>query len=86
MERVDQLVREAMMLIEKEELQPQLVEYYAHFARAYIELNELKKAGAFIQRADEMWLLYGGEEHENVDGMSELWKQFAEAVSEMEDD
>ncbi|KAK4653763.1 hypothetical protein QC762_509830 [Podospora pseudocomata] len=85
-ERVDQLVREAMMLIEKEELQPQLVEYYAHFARAYIELNELKKAEVFIQKADEMWLLYGGEEHENVDGMSELWKQFAEAVSEMEDD
>lgn len=74
------------MLIEKEELQLQLVEYYVYFVRVYIELNELKKVGVFIQRVDEMWFLYGGEEYENVDGMFELWKQFVEVVLEMEDD
>ncbi|KAK4194373.1 hypothetical protein QBC40DRAFT_319889 [Triangularia verruculosa] len=85
-ERVDQLVQETMLLIEKEELQPQLVEYYAHFARAYIEINELKKAREYIQRADKMWLLYGGEEHENVAGMAELWKLLEEAEMDADDD
>ncbi|KAK0702557.1 hypothetical protein B0T21DRAFT_321423 [Apiosordaria backusii] len=85
-ERVDQLVKEAILLIEREELQPQLVEYYAHFARAYIEINELKKAREYIHRADDMWLLYGGEEHENVEGMAELWKLLEEAEMEAEDD
>ncbi|KAK4172731.1 hypothetical protein QBC36DRAFT_196300 [Triangularia setosa] len=85
-ERVDQLVREALLLIEKEELQPQLVEYYAHFARAYIETNELKKAREYIQRSDEMWLLYGGEEHENIEEMLELWKLLEEAEMDKEDD
>ncbi|KAK4161892.1 SET domain-containing protein 5, partial [Cladorrhinum sp. PSN259] len=82
--RVDELVREAMTLIELEELHPQLVEYYAQFANAYIMINELKKARDYVQKADDMWLFYGGEEHENVEGMKELWDALEEAEREVE--
>ena len=74
------------MLIELEELHPQLVEYYVQFAKAYMMINDLKKARHYIKKADEMWLFYGGEEHENVEGMKELWATLEEAEREAEDD
>ncbi|KAK3984254.1 hypothetical protein QBC44DRAFT_388955 [Cladorrhinum sp. PSN332] len=84
--RVDELVREATTLIELEELHPQFVEYYQQFAKAYMMINELKKAREYVKMADEMWLFYGGEEHENVEGMKELWAMLEEAEREAEDD
>ncbi|KAK4222082.1 hypothetical protein QBC38DRAFT_427935 [Podospora fimiseda] len=77
--RVDELVKEAITLIELEELEPQFVEYYAQFAKAYLMINELKKAREYVKTADEMWLFYGGEEHENLEGMRELWGMLEEA-------
>lgn len=61
-------------MINKEELYPQLVEYYERFGRAYIATGDLERARYFVTLADEMWVLYGGEEHENIEGMRELWK------------
>ncbi|KAK4124437.1 SET domain-containing protein [Parathielavia appendiculata] len=78
-QRVAELVREAMSLIEQEELDPQLVEYYQQFAKAYLDTNHLERARLAIAEADRLWRLYGGEEHENVDGIRELWQALAEA-------
>lgn len=84
--RVGELVREAMRLIELEELQPQLVEYYEQFARAYLLAGDLERARGFVEKADETWRLYGGEEHENLVGMRELWDTLEEAEREAEED
>jgi hypothetical protein len=77
--RVDELVLEATRLIELEELHPQLVEYNQQFAKAYLMTGNLRRARELIVEADKMWQLYGGEEHENVDGMRELWRTLEEA-------
>jgi hypothetical protein len=76
---------EAMGLIEQEELRPQLVEYYQQFAKAYLMVNDLKRARAFVAETDKAWVLYGGEQHENIDGMRELWKTLKEAEKGAED-
>jgi hypothetical protein len=76
---------EAMGLIEQEELRPQLVEYYQQFAKAYLMVNDLKRARAFVAEADKAWVLYGGEQHENIDGMRELWETLEEAEKGAED-
>ncbi|KAH6847241.1 hypothetical protein B0I37DRAFT_341273 [Chaetomium sp. MPI-CAGE-AT-0009] len=84
--RVGQLVAEAMGLIEQEELRPQLVEYYQQFAKAYLMVNDLRRARAFVTETDKMWTLYGGEQHENIDGMRELWQTLEEAERDAEVD
>lgn len=83
--RVGALIIEAMGLIDQEELHPQLVEYYQQFAKAYMALNDLKRARAFVTETDKMWSLYGGEEHENLDGMRDLWRALEEAEREAEE-
>ncbi|KAK3305864.1 uncharacterized protein B0T15DRAFT_533659 [Chaetomium strumarium] len=80
--RVDELVLEATRLVELEELHPQLVEYYQQFAKAYLMTGNLRRAREFIAEADKMWQLYGGEEHENVDGMRELWRILEEVEAD----
>lgn len=85
-QRVSQLVREAMGIIEQEELQPQLVEYYQQFAKAYMMTGNLRRAREMVSLADELWLVYGGEEHENIEGMRELWDALKEAERDAEDD
>ncbi|KAG7293717.1 hypothetical protein NEMBOFW57_003774 [Staphylotrichum longicolle] len=81
-QRVDELVREALAIIEEEDLQPQLVEYYQQFAKAYLMAKNLEKAREFVAKADKMWRFYGGEEHENLDGMRALWQALEEAETE----
>jgi ClpP class serine protease len=71
-----------MILIEQEELDPQLVEYYQQFARAFLETNDLERARQAVSEADRLWRVYGGEEHENVDGIRELWQALREAEAE----
>ncbi|KAK4250070.1 hypothetical protein C7999DRAFT_38993 [Corynascus novoguineensis] len=83
--RVGALIIEAMGLIDQEELHPQLVEYYQQFAKAYMALSDLKRARAFVTETDKMWSLYGGEEHENLDGMRDLWRALEEAEGEAEE-
>lgn len=85
-QRVNDLVIEAVSLIEKEELKPQLVEYYQQFAKAYMALNDLKRARGFVAETDRTWRLYGGEEHENVDGVRALWEALEEAEREAEEE
>jgi hypothetical protein len=74
-----------MRLIEQEELRPQVVEYYQQFAKAYLMVNDLGRARAFVVETEKMWSLYGGEEHENIGGMRELWQTLEEAEREAEE-
>lgn len=85
-QRVDELVREALAIIGEEDLQPQLVEYYQQFAKAYLAIKNLGKAREFVAKADKMWRFYGGEEHENLDGMRALWQALEEAETEAEEE
>ncbi|GAB1317486.1 SET domain-containing protein 5 [Madurella fahalii] len=85
-QRVDELVLEATMIIQQENLEPQLVEYYQQFARAYMMTNNLKRAREMVTLADQLWLLYGGEEHENVEGLRELWNALEEMERDAEDE
>lgn len=79
-------MHEALGLIEQEDLQPQLVEYYQQFAKAYLMRNELNRAREFVLQADSMWRLYGGEQHENIDGIGDLWQALENAESDAEED
>jgi hypothetical protein len=83
--RIGELVREAMMLIEQEELDPQLVEYNEVFARAFMEKNDFETARKYATMAEDLWIYYGGEEHDNVEGIRELWQAIEEA-EEAEDE
>lgn len=85
-ERIDMLVREAVALIEKEELDPQLVEYHQMFARAYMSVNEVKLAKKYIRLADAKWTLYEGEEHSNIEGIKKLWQEVKELEEELDED
>jgi hypothetical protein len=85
-QRIDELVSQAIRLIEEEELHPQLVEYYEQFAKAYLMVDELRKARQYVREADRMWRLYGGEEHENIDGIKRLWQVLEEAEDEAEEE
>lgn len=85
-QRVNELVHEALKIIGEEDLQPQLVEYYQQFAKAYLMIKDFVKAREFVAKADKMWRFYGGEEHENLDGMRALWEALEEAETEAEEE
>lgn len=42
-------------------------------------VNDLIRARAFVTEADRAWVWYGGEQHDNIDGMRELWQALEEA-------
>jgi ClpP class serine protease len=75
-----------MTLIEQEELDPQLVEYHQQFARAFLDTNDLERARQAVSEADRLWRVYGGEEHENVDGIRELWQALMDAEQDAEEE
>lgn len=85
--RIGELVLEAFSLTEQEDLYPQLVEYYERFARAYLMVGDVKRARAFAEETEKMWLLFGGgEDHEYVDGVKALRAAVKEAEEEQDDE
>ncbi len=72
--KMDEMVQEMEYLIAKEELWPLFCEYYVVVARAYMNNGDLKNARKYAQIADDLWVKYGGENHENVEEMQELWR------------
>jgi hypothetical protein len=84
-ERIDALVAETRKLIEEEQLDPQLVEYYQVFARVYLALGDGRRAREYIRAAEEKWVLYEGEEHSNVEGIRALWEE-VEGLGDDEED
>ncbi len=77
-DKIDKLYNEMMLLINGEDLAPQLCEYYAVLARAYLSIDDFEDARYFAQQSEEYWIRYGTEDHENVDGVRELWQQIKE--------
>ncbi|KAK0749980.1 hypothetical protein B0T18DRAFT_461872 [Schizothecium vesticola] len=84
-ERIDALVAETRKLIEEEQLDPQLVEYYQVFARVYLALGDGRRVREYIRAAEEKWVLYEGEEHSNIEGIRGLWEE-VEGLGEDEED
>lgn len=81
-EKIETLFNEMMMLINGEDLAPQLCEYYAMVARAYLSIEAFEDARYFAQRSEEFWIRYGSEEHDNVDEVRALWKSIERKETE----
>jgi len=71
---VDDRVEELTYLIEKESMWPLFTEYYTVAARAYLGVRRPDKARRYARIADEAWHAYGGENHDGVDDMRQLWR------------
>ena len=84
-ERVDVLVREATVLIAEEQLDP-LIAYDHVFAKAYIAVNELKKARRYIERAEAKWKLYEGEDSSDAEELGQLRHELRELEEEFDDE
>ncbi|KAH8899830.1 SET domain-containing protein [Thozetella sp. PMI_491] len=80
-ESVAELAEELFSLIETEELQPQLVVYYEVVARAYMEIGEWDSAREYIALTEKQWIKFGGVEHDNIEGIKELWTELKQRVS-----
>ena len=84
-DKVETLLAEMMLLINGEDLVPQLCEYYAMIARAYLSIEAFEDARHYAQQSEEYWIRYGTEEHDNVDEVRALWQQI-EAKEKVRDD
>jgi len=67
--------REMMILIQQENLQQQLTELYGLMAKAYNALFEFDLAREYATKSEELWIRYGTENHDNVDGIKKLWEE-----------
>ncbi len=101
-QEIEAIETEMMIIIRHEDLQMQLSEYYMVLADAYARALVFDKARQYAAMAEELWIRYGTEEHENVAGMRALWedidqrelaermgpkeKWFYEVVDEIDDD
>lgn len=74
-EEVAVLVDRMGALIELEQLHPQVVVYYTLAARAFLAAGDRARARDFVRLAEEAWVRFQGEEHENVEGIQELWRE-----------
>jgi hypothetical protein len=71
--KISSLTNELLRLIDKEGMLLNLVVYYELIARAYLRIDDFENAKKFVQLAEEWWVHYGGEEHENMEGIQSLW-------------
>jgi hypothetical protein len=63
------------------------VEYYETFTRAYLDIGDFDMAWRFANLTDKTWMFYGGEEHENLEGMKKLREDILQrALVERDDD
>ncbi|TLS30812.1 hypothetical protein PpBr36_03896 [Pyricularia pennisetigena] len=72
---VARLVDEMGALIEQEQLYPQAVVYYTLAARAFLAAGDRARARDFVRLAEEAWVLFQGEQHENAEGIQQLWEE-----------
>lgn len=79
-DQVDKLVAELLRLINEEKLEVQLVVYYEVIARAYMGVFDFEKAKQYATMCEAAWIQYGGLDHDNVEGMKQLWKDLDEML------
>ncbi|CAK7236076.1 hypothetical protein SCUCBS95973_009482 [Sporothrix curviconia] len=84
-DKIETLLAEMMLLINGEDLVPQLCEYYAMIARAYLSIEAFEDARHYAQQSEEYWIRYGTEEHDNVDGVRTMWKMIEDAEKAREE-
>lgn len=77
-DQVDKFASELLRLIGDEKLEVQLVVYYEVIARAYMELFDFEKAKEYATMCENAWIQYGGLDHDNVEGMKQLWQDLDE--------
>ncbi|KAI0010797.1 SET domain-containing protein [Xylariaceae sp. FL0662B] len=69
---IGKLVKEMLSLVEKEQLEPQLLVYYGVVARAYMDINDLGAARKYVALCEELWIQYGGEDDDSLEGIQQL--------------
>ena len=74
-EKIDSIAREMTLIVNTEDLQVQLGEYYSIVAQSYMGIEAVDEARKYATMADEYWVRYGTEEHDNVLGMQRLWEE-----------
>ena len=79
------LTSELEQLVHAEHLWPQLCEYYKVVARAYIRRGNLKRARYYAEMAESYWIKYGGVEHDDLEGIADLYAALKEAEAAAED-
>ncbi|KAB5572321.1 hypothetical protein GE09DRAFT_1269063 [Coniochaeta sp. 2T2.1] len=79
-EEVDGLAAELLRLVAEEGLEPQLVVFYEVIARAYMEVWDFEKARSYARMCEAAWVRYGGVEHDNVEGVTVLWRDLREML------
>ncbi|TLD05442.1 uncharacterized protein PgNI_09231 [Pyricularia grisea] len=76
--KVTRLVDEMGALIENERLYPQVVVYYTLAAQAFSKAGDRVRARDFARLAEEAWMLFQGEGHENAEGIEEFLREVEE--------
>ncbi|OIW31930.1 SET domain-containing protein [Coniochaeta ligniaria NRRL 30616] len=79
-DQVDKLAGELLRLIGEEKLEVQLVVYYEVIARAYMGAFDFEKAKEYANMCENAWIQYGGLDHDNVEGMKQLWRDLDEML------
>jgi hypothetical protein len=74
---VDDLARELNVVVQAEGVPLMFCEYYMAVARAYMVVHAFPEAREHVRLAEEYWVRYGTEEHENVEGVRELKAELA---------
>ena len=77
--RIEDLIDETHSIVDMERLQPLLSQKYQSVFRAYMRLRLFASARKFLAMAEETWILYGGDRHPNVKGVSDLWEELRES-------
>jgi hypothetical protein len=77
---IERFAKELLRLIDEENLEVQLVVYYEVIARAYMSVPNFEKAKEYATMAENAWIQYGGLDHDNVEGMKQLWRDLDEML------
>jgi hypothetical protein len=85
-ESVTQLAEELFAIIEIESLWPQLCVYYEELAKAYMSAGDMENARKYVEKTENTWIEFGGVEHENVEGVQQLWRDFRWVLEQVEED
>jgi hypothetical protein len=72
--QLDERIEQIEYILEMEEIWPLRCEYYMVAARAYIQTGLLERARRYLAMSEEAYIAFGGENHDEVEQVAELWK------------
>lgn len=62
----------------EEQLEVQLLVYYGAVARAYLRVGDVAAARRYVDRNEELWARYAGDEQDYFAGMEQLRHELEE--------